>query len=129
MQVAPSPSARGFFASLFDFSFSSLITTKIVKIVYVIATILIGLASLGFFVAWLTRGGVGIVIAIIGAPILFIVYMIVTRIWLEIVIIVFRIGEDVRRIADAPRSAGPAVGGYQPPQTGFPPPPPAPPVG
>jgi hypothetical protein len=44
-------------------------------------------------------------------------YMIWARITLEFMIIVFRIGEDVRRIADAPRQPG-----YPPaPPTGFPP--------
>ena len=95
---------KGFFASLFDTSFSSLITPKIIRVVYIIALVAIGLFSLLMFanMAAADQAALGLIIA----PIAFLLYVIVTRIWLELVIIVFRIGEDVRRIADRQAPGG-----------------------
>jgi hypothetical protein len=92
---------KGFFSSLLDFNFSSLITTRIIKVVYIIVTVAVSLGALAFLIAAVSQGGGDIVIGIIGAPLGWLLYMIFARISLEIIIIIFRIGEDVRRIADA----------------------------
>jgi hypothetical protein len=120
--MQPMQDAKGFFASLVDFSFSSLITTKIIKFVYVIIMVVVSLFALFFLIASLTRGVVGAFLGIIFAPLGWLLYMILARIYLEIVIIIFRIGEDVRLIATR---GGPTPGGYAPPPTpgGYPPPP------
>ncbi len=133
MSMAPS-TAKGFLASLLDFSFSSLITTRIIKVVYVILTIVITLIAVVYLIvglAGLATGNVGLGLAgIIGAPIGWLLYMIGTRISLELVIILFKIGDDVRRLADANsppagatgQSFVPGVAGYGPPTaTGYPP--------
>ena len=39
---------KGFFGSLFDVSFSSLVTTKVIKVLYILSMILIGLMALIF---------------------------------------------------------------------------------
>jgi hypothetical protein len=93
---------KGFFASLLDFSFSSLITTRIIKLVYVIATIVISLIALGGLLAALRQGGTDVLVGIIGAPILWLLEMIFLRIGLEFIIVIFGIGEDVRKIANRP---------------------------
>lgn len=151
MATAPT-TAKGFFASLLDFSFSSLITTRIIKVVYVILTVVISLIAVVYLIIGLVAlvtGNAGLGLGfIIGAPIGWVLYMIWARISLELVIIVFRIGEDARRVADvlapgsgargaqtfAPTVPGygpppatgsyPPVGGGYPPAQGFPPPPP-----
>ena len=42
---------RGFFASLFDLSFTSLVATRIIKLLYVLSMIGIGLSALIFILA------------------------------------------------------------------------------
>ena len=37
---------KGFFASLFDISFSSLVATKVIKVIYLLSMVLIGLTAL-----------------------------------------------------------------------------------
>jgi Domain of unknown function (DUF4282)/Protein of unknown function (DUF2510) len=92
--------AKGFFNSLFDINFSSLIISRIVKIVYVIAIVLIGLEALVVIIGSLASRNIGVFIAaLIIAPIAALFSLIWIRILLEIVIIIFRIGEDVRRIS------------------------------
>ena len=44
-------SLSGFFAALYDFSFHSFVTPKIVRIVYVIALVIIALWSLSFLIS------------------------------------------------------------------------------
>jgi Domain of unknown function (DUF4282) len=102
--VRTNRSVKGFFASLFDFSFSSMITTKIIKVVYVIEAVVISLCALGFLVYEVKQGGAGVLIGIVGAPIGWLFYMIVARMWCELWIVIFRffrdVREDVRRISD-----------------------------
>lgn len=105
---------KGFLAALFDYSFSSLITPKIIRVVYIIITIVVGLISLAFFANLASQGGGGAVAGLIFAPAGFLLYMILARIYLEIVIIIFRIGDDVRRIADRQDGLGGGGAGRPP---------------
>ena len=85
---------KGFFGSLFDISFSSLITTRIIKVLYVLALIVIGLFSLFFIIgAFTNSAGAGILTLVILAPLGALVYTVYTRVILEFIIVVFRIAE------------------------------------
>jgi hypothetical protein len=98
--AAPSYTAKGFFRSLFDTSFSSLIVTRVIKVAYVIAIVVFSLVALGALISALASKKPGVIVgAIILIPIVWLVYLIWIRILLELVIIIFRIGEDVRRIS------------------------------
>ena len=88
----------GFFRSLFDFSFTALITTKVIKFVYIIATVAITLIALVVFVASVTRGGLGILFGVIVVPIVWLLYLTLVRISLEFTIVIFQIGADVRAL-------------------------------
>lgn len=85
---------KGFFGSLFDISFSSLITTKVIKVLYVISLIVIGLFALFFIIgAFVQSAGLGILTLIIFAPLGALLYAVYTRVILEFIIVVFRIAE------------------------------------
>ena len=98
---------KGFFASLFDISFSSLITTKVIKVVYVISMIVIGLAGLVFIIAAAASddGAGAAIFAIIVVPIFALLYLIYTRIILEVIIVLFRIMESNFELVELQRSA------------------------
>lgn len=92
----------GFFGSLFDMSFSSFVTTKLVKVIYILAMVLIGLTALAQLVVALASGeGGAIVASLLLVPLFALLALIWTRVGLELVMVVFRIGEDARRTADA----------------------------
>ncbi|MCL5047200.1 MAG: DUF4282 domain-containing protein [Firmicutes bacterium] len=95
---------KGFFRSLYDFKFNSLITTKIIKVLYALVTVLYSIGALAFFVILLSKGGVDIIVGIIVIPLLYIIYLAFARVSFEILIVLFRIAEDVRRIANRPPS-------------------------
>jgi uncharacterized protein DUF4282 len=84
---------NGFFGALFDFSFESFITTKLVPILYGLALVAVVLSAIGLF----TRGGAGILLGLIvlglGA--------IYARVVMEMIIVFFRIAEHTRDMAAA----------------------------
>lgn len=91
--------AGGFFNALFDFSFSSFITTRIIKVLYILSIVAIGLGALGIFITLASRGAAGIIGGLILAPIFFVLYVIFARVWMEIIIVIFRIAEYAGEIA------------------------------
>ena len=87
--------ASGFFSALFDFSFSSFATPKIVKFVYLLATIFIALGFIGWVIgAFSASVGLGIVVLILGA-VAALVWLAFIRMTLEIYYAVVRMSEDV----------------------------------
>jgi hypothetical protein len=91
--------ARGFFEALFDFSFSEFLTPKIIKVLYGIGLVLAAIGALVFIVAGFHRGvGAGIIFLIL-SPLVFLLYTLAVRIYLEILIVMFRIAGWVEQIA------------------------------
>ena len=93
---------KGFFGRLFDLSFNEFITTKIIKVLYVIAIVGSAIGAfllLGGMFATKTFGGV--LMGLILAPVAFILYVILARIWLETLIVLFRIAENTAKMANA----------------------------
>lgn len=88
-----------FLAALFDFSFSEFVTTKIIKILYGILIVLAGIAALVAIIAgFIDSAGRGVLMLVL-SPLIFLLYVIMARVWLELVIVIFRIAEHVGEIA------------------------------
>lgn len=92
---------KGFFASLFDFSFSSFVTTKIIKLLFILAIVGAGIGSLFVLFSGFSSGFLGALVSLVLAPIYFAVAVILARVWLEIVIVLFRIAENTQKLADS----------------------------
>jgi hypothetical protein len=99
--------AKGFFAALFDFGFTSFITLKFLKVIYAILVGLILFAGVIFLIAALSRGGATAILGIIGVPLVTLLYLIIARVYMEIIALFFRIGENTSIMA---RNVGPAPG-------------------
>ncbi|HWI72517.1 MAG TPA: DUF4282 domain-containing protein [Baekduia sp.] len=120
---------RGFFSSLFDISFTSFITTKIIKVIYVLTLIGIGLVALAFVVAaFQENAALGLFVLLIGAPIIALIYTVYARVILEFIIQVFRISELLRDQNALQRTAFSAAGWLPGDATPAPAPAPAQPV-
>ncbi len=102
-QAAPPITGAGFFQALFDLSFSEFITTRIIKVLYVLAVIGIGLFSLVLFLGFARSGVAGLIGGLIVAPLVFLLYVIFARVWLELVMVIFRIADYTRQIAQQGR--------------------------
>ena len=99
-QAQGADQAKNFLSRLFDFSFETFITTSVIRVLYILFVVVSGLVALGWFIALAARGGAGgLMLGLIIAPIAFILYVMMARIWLELVIVIFRIAEDINVIA------------------------------
>ena len=89
-----------FLQALFDFSFTDFITSKIIKFLYGLSILFAGLTALVFvIVAFKISIGVGILTLLIFAPLAFLLTVIYTRVLLEIIIVIFRIAENISDIS------------------------------
>lgn len=88
---------QGFFKSLFDFSFSSFVTPRLVRVLYAISLVVIVLIYLGIALALFgANSGSGLAWLVIGGPIAALLYAIFYRVLFELIVVVFRIYETVR---------------------------------
>ena len=86
-----------FCSCLFDLSFSDFITKKVIKIIYMIGIAIAGIAAIILIVrAFYGSFATGLV-HIIAAPIVFVLIVIALRIYLELILIFFRIEENTRK--------------------------------
>jgi hypothetical protein len=97
---------KGFVGSLFDFSFDSFVTPKIIKVLYVLLTVWILLLALVFLVVGFRSGGVGggIAVLVIVDPIFILLSLGVYRVVLEAFMVVFRIHEDTKKLRERAES-------------------------
>jgi hypothetical protein len=91
-----SPQEKGFFGSLFDFSFTSFVTPKIIKVVYVLEVVFTVLAYVVVTIGALAaNSGAGVAVLIFGA-LGAILYLALLRMVLEFFLGVYRMSQDVR---------------------------------
>lgn len=91
---------KSFFQTLFDFSFSTFITTKLVKILYALSIFVAGLMSIFIVLAALKDSIIGgFFVLVIVAPLFFIMAIIYVRVLLELVIVFFKISEHLHVLA------------------------------
>ncbi len=100
---------KGFFGRLFDLSFNEFITTKIITVLYVCSMIGAGIwALMVLFGSFATKSFFGILGGLILSPIVFLAVVIMARIWLETLIVLFRIAENTAKIAGRGEAPPPA---------------------
>jgi hypothetical protein len=102
----------GLLKGLLDFRFEHFITTKIISILYIIVIVLIVLGGLFYFFVgggmalWTgiqARSFISILIALgimILTPIIMVLYLAAIRMWFEVVIIFFRMKEDLTKLVE-----------------------------
>lgn len=91
---------KGFFGGLFDLSFTEFVTTRVIKVLYVLAILLSAIGALGLLIGGIARGGGTAFVAIILSPVAFLLYVLMARIWLEVIIVLFRIAENTNRLVE-----------------------------
>ncbi|EME19397.1 DUF4282 domain-containing protein [Rhodococcus triatomae] len=99
----PQAQASGFFQALFDFNFNSYVTPKVVKVLYILLTVLVALYVLIAVVAGFASGEpvMGLVL-LITAPVIGLILLALFRISLEFYVAVIKISEDVKELKARP---------------------------
>jgi Domain of unknown function (DUF4282) len=141
MSTDPAGTQRGFFRDLFDFSFTRLVTPRVVKVLYAITLVFLVIVYVVIAVAIFSGGGgtdyevvggrivsrdsggnagLGVLWLLLIGPLLLFLYTLLYRVFFEILVVLFRIYENTRDQLAVTRAQG---GGGTPPVT---PPPAAP---
>ena len=108
----PPPPPTADFSALFDLTFTRFLTVGVIKIIYLLGIILVALAWLGMVIgAFGAAGFLGGLLGIVIATIVAVVNLLILRVWLELIVVLFRIGENTARIAGA-LGSGPSTGGF-----------------
>lgn len=108
----PEPSVL---ATLFDFRFEHLVTVRVLRFFYVLAVVLGGLMALSMLITMASIAhGIGAVIGIVVAGAWFLLFLLGARLAVEFLVVVFRLGEDVRVLRRERSAAGPGQGGARP---------------
>ena len=88
---------------LFDMSFTEFITTRVIKFLYLLGIIIMGIVTLvGVFGSFKSGFFFGIG-SLIVAPFLFCLYVVFIRMWFELIVVIFRIAENTGRMANQGR--------------------------
>ena len=101
---------KGFLASLFDTSFANLVTPRVIRIIYIISMVVIGLAALFWIGAAFSQSAAfGLLVLVIAAPLVSLLYLIYTRVLLEVIMALFRIMEYNAELVTLQRAATPGA--------------------
>ena len=90
--------AKGFIGALFDLSFTAFITTKLVKVLYILCIVGGAFGALGMIGSGFMAGATSGLIAVVVAPLGFLAAVIFARVYLELVIVIFRGVEHLAEI-------------------------------
>lgn len=89
---------------LFDLSFSEFVTTRVIKLLFLLGVVFAGLGTLVIIVSGFSAGiGRGLISLII-SPLVFLLYVLGARIWCEMIIVIFRIAENTSRMVGQQRA-------------------------
>jgi Domain of unknown function (DUF4282) len=91
---------KGIVASIFDLSFTDLITPKIIKWLYLMGIIAAGLFAGGWVLKALSGSFFIGMISLVCAPVVFVFYVLSTRMALELVMAIFQLAESMKKIEE-----------------------------
>jgi len=101
---ASDPGSKNFFTSLFDFDIKEMITPNVIRVVFILGVVGIGLAALAIIISSLGaalgpyNNWENFVAALIFAPLGALILIILFRIYLEIILLLFYIYDEVKDI-------------------------------
>ena len=95
MGPGPQGESKGFFGALFDFSFDSFATPAVVKVLYIIGMVLLGLFYVVIVISGFAQNAGFGLLALIGGGIAVLFYLTLFRITLEFYYAVVRMSEDI----------------------------------
>ena len=95
-----SAQGKGFIGKLLDFSFEEFISIDVIRVLYAVSILLAAIAVVVGVIAAFGNGIVYGIGALILAPIILFVYVLFTRVLMEIFIVIFKIADHLKEIED-----------------------------
>ncbi len=96
MTAANSTDTKGFFRSLYDFRFTSLIGARFLKFVYAVLVVVMSIATVVLILSAISRDNGGAIAVVVAVS--YFLYLIWLRIFMEFLIVFFQIGADVHAV-------------------------------
>jgi len=94
---------KGILALLFDLSFSEFVTTRVIKIIFIIGIVFSAIYALVFIgMGFAIGAGVGLLFLIF-SPLVFLLCVLGARIWCEMIMVIFRVAENTSRLVEQGR--------------------------
>jgi Domain of unknown function (DUF4282) len=91
--------ARGFLGALFDFGFTSFVTPKVIRLLYMLIVTGTVVCALVFTIlAFRASVTFGILTLVIGDPLFVLIMLAINRIILEFFVVTFRVADDIRTL-------------------------------
>jgi hypothetical protein len=100
MKIKKKLKLNKFIEYLFDFSFKRFITTGVIRFIFWINVIVMGILGAMVIVGGFKESFILGILALIFSPILYIIYIAIVRMILELIAVIFRIGEYTEEIAE-----------------------------
>ena len=98
---AETADARGFLGALFDFGFTSFVTPKVIKVLYMLIVIGTVVSALVFtIIVFKASVPFGILTLVFGDPLFILIVLAIYRIILEFFVVTFRVAEDIRTLRE-----------------------------
>jgi hypothetical protein len=97
----PKADAGGFLGALFDFGFTSFVTPKVIKVLYMLIVIGTVLSALVFTIMVFEASvAFGVLTLVFGDPLFILIVLAIYRIILEFFVVTFRVAEDIRALRE-----------------------------
>jgi len=92
---------RGFLSALFDFGFTSFVTPKVIRVLYILIMVGTVLSALVFTViVFKASVPFGILTLVFGDPLFILIVLAIYRVLLEFFVVAFRVAEDIRAMRE-----------------------------
>ncbi len=93
--------SRGFVGALFDFGFTSFVTPKVIKVLYMLIVVGTVVSALIFTLfAFRASTAFGILTLVFGDPLFILIVLAIYRVVLEFFVVTFRVAEDIRALRE-----------------------------
>ena len=92
---------KGFLGTIFDFSFTEFVTTKVIKFLLALAMVVNVIVTIFWIVGGFNISTLTGILFIILSPVVYLILMLFARIYLELIIVIFRIAENLIKIRNS----------------------------
>jgi Domain of unknown function (DUF4282) len=98
---AEATDTRGFLGALFDFGFTSFVTPKVIKVLYMLIVIGTVVSALVFtIIVFKASVMFGFLMLVFGDPLFILITLAIYRVILEFFVVTFRVAEDIRALRE-----------------------------
>ncbi len=96
---------KSFFATLFDFTFSEFITARLIKVFFILGIAGSALSTFSVLVGGFAHSFMYGLVMLVLSPLVFLLMVLGCRVWLELIMLGFKIAENTAQVAQNTRKS------------------------